>query len=251
MSIIDLVLYKAYSELRRDVASAYLGILWWVLEPIMYMTAFYLIFALGVRSGGEDFVVFLLCGLTAWKWFASTLVPASNSVVNYRGLINQVYLPKVALPFIAILVNFIKFLVVLSLLLVYLWYQGHGPAKEWLYLLPIIITEMTLIVGSSLFLASLVPFIRDLGVVISNMMLMMMFLSGIFFNISDFPPEMQTYFYLNPMVSIIESFRDVLLGHVQPDWLTLSAVFGFSVALISTGYVILQRYDRYYPKVMN
>lgn len=251
MSIIDLILYKAYSELRRDVASAYLGVLWWVLEPIMYMIAFYLIFALGVRAGGDDFVVFLLCGLAAWKWFASTLVPASNSLVNYRGLINQVYLPKIALPFISVVVNFIKFAVVLILLLLYLSFQGYGPAVEWLYLVPIIITELALIVGCSLFLASLVPFVRDLTVVINNIMLMMMFLSGIFFNIDEFSSEIRFYFYLNPMVSVIESFRDVLLGHVQPDWRALICVFAFSLVLACLGSLILKRYDRSYAKVLN
>lgn len=246
----DLVLYKAYAELRRDVASSYLGILWWVFEPLIYMAAFYIIFALGIRSGGENFVSFLLCGLVPWKWFASSIVPASSSILAHRGLIQQVYIPKAVLPLIPITVNAIKFVVVLFLLLILLVILGYKPSFGWLYLLPVVLVQFQFILGCSLVLAALVPFVMDLRALINHVLMMMMFVSGIFFDIQEFSPDVREYLYMNPMISIIESYRSVLLHDVSPNWLHLGNLTLFSTVLCSFGYLILKKFDRYYPKVM-
>lgn len=250
MQIKDLVIYKSYAELRRDVASAYLGILWWVLEPVIYMGAFYIIFALGLRSGGENFVSFLLCGLVPWKWFASSIVPASSSVLAHKGLIQQVYIPKAVLPLIPITVNSIKFFVVLILLLILLLLLGHEPSFAWVYLVPVVLIQFQFILGCSLLLAALVPFVMDLRNLINHALMMMMFVSGIFFDIQDFSPEVKEYLYLNPMISIIESYRSVLLYNVGPNWIHLGALVGLSSILCVAGYVLFRKFDRYYPKVM-
>jgi len=250
VQIVDLILYKAYAELRRDIASAYLGMLWWVLEPLMYMAAFYMVFAVGIRSGGENFVSFLLCGLASWKWFASTLNQAAASIVMHRGLIQQVYIPKVILPLIPAVVNFVKFQVILLLLLLFLWAGDTPVSLNWFYLLPVILVELVFILACSLLIAALVPFVMDLRILITNGLTMMMFLSGIFFSVKDFPEDVQVYFYLNPMVSIIESFRAVLLDGVVPDWHALGLVLFCSILAGLVGCWVLRRFDHHYAKVM-
>jgi len=251
MKLMDLILYRAYAELRRDIASAYLGMLWWVLEPLMYMAAFYMVFAVGIRSGGEGFVSFLLCGLACWKWFASTLNQSAACVVAHRGLIQQVYIPKVILPLIPVVVNLVKFTVILILLLVFLWVMGFSPSLNWLYLLPVIGVELLFILGCSLLVAAIVPFVMDLRVLITNGLTMMMFMSGIFFNVQDFPDDVRDYFYLNPMVSLIEAFRVVLLEGGAPDWGALAWVLIFSLLSGLLGVGLFRRFDRHYAKVMS
>ncbi len=248
--MVDLILYKAYAELRRDVVTTYLGVLWWVLEPLMYMATFYLVFAVGIRSGGEGFVSFLLCGLASWKWFASTVSQASTSILLNGGLIQQVYIPKVALPMIPVSVNLIRFAVILGLLLIFLWVMGSGPDVYWFYLIPVIAVELMLIVGVSLLIAAIVPFAMDVRVLVDNVLMMMMFLSGIFFSIQEFPEKVQFYFYLNPMVSVVESFRAVLIHSQAPDWSRLGYVVVFSALTGLLGYGVFRRFDRYYSKLI-
>ncbi|SDK24100.1 ABC transporter permease [Microbulbifer yueqingensis] len=251
MQLTDLVIYKTYAELRRDIASAYLGMLWWVLEPLLYMGAFYLIFALGIRSGGENFVSFLLCGLVPWKWFASTLMPACSSVLAHRGLIQQVYIPKAVLPLIPVAVNTVKFLLVLVLLLALLLALGHQPSLAWLYILPVALTQLYFILGCSLILAAVVPFVVDVRTLVNHGLMMLMFASGIFFDIQQFSPDVREFLYLNPMISIIESYRNVLLNSSQPDWTHLANVSGVSTVLCLLGLFLFRKFDRYYPKVMS
>lgn len=250
MKLRDLILYKAYAELRRDVASSYLGVLWWVLEPLLYLAAFYSIFALGIKSGGENFVAFLLCGLAPWKWYSSAITSSALSLVSNKGLINQVYIPKAVLPLIPLTVNLVKFLVILALLLCLLIYLGHYPTLYWLYLFPIVIIQFVFTLGCALILSAAVPFFLDLKVLIGHAILMLMFVSGIFFNVQDFSPEVRGYFYLNPLVSIIESYRDILIYAEKPNVSHLVSVTVVSCTLCFAGFYLLNKFDKQYPKVI-
>jgi hypothetical protein len=89
----DLRWYKTLAE----VARTYAGFLWWVLDPILFMVIFYLVFCVLLERGGEHFVQFLLIGLVAWCWFHSTLTHGCNALPAGSGLIRRVYLPKVLL----------------------------------------------------------------------------------------------------------------------------------------------------------
>lgn len=250
MKLRDLIFYKAYAELRRDVASSYLGVLWWVLEPLLYLAAFYSIFALGIKTGGENFVAFLLCGLAPWKWYSSAVTSSALSLISNKGLIQQVYIPKAVLPLIPLTVNFVKFLFIFIILLGLLVYLGHYPNIYWLYLIPIILLQFLFTLGCALILSAVVPFFLDLKVLIGHAILMLMFVSGIFFNVQDFSEEVRNYFYLNPLVPIIQSYRNVLIYAAAPDVSQLMRVAFVSCLLCLTGLSLLIKYDKQYPKVI-
>lgn len=214
------------------------------------MTAFYLIFAMGIRGGedGEGFVGFLLAGLVVWKWFSTTVIQGAGSLLGNRGLIQQVYLPKVLLPLIPVTANTLKFGLVLLLLLGYVWVFQRTPGWDWLALIPVLAAALLLVVGCTLFSASLVPFAEDLRMLINNGMLLLMFLSGVFFNVAEFPEAVRGWFYLNPLVGLFEAVRAVLLSPGLPDWWRVgyAALVGGALGLF--GIVVLVRFDRVYPK---
>ncbi|MEM1412169.1 MAG: ABC transporter permease, partial [Pseudomonadota bacterium] len=94
----DLVVYRGVADMRAEANRSYLGILWWVIEPILYLLVFYLVFDLGLRRGGEHFAATLLTGLVVWKWFDASVRSAAMVLPENRGLMRQVYLPKLLLP---------------------------------------------------------------------------------------------------------------------------------------------------------
>lgn len=87
-----LLFYQAKAELKQEVSKKYLGVIWWFLDPILYMSVFYALFATGLRGGqkGEEFVWFLFCGLVPWKWFANSVENCSRAIVSNGGLVSQV-----------------------------------------------------------------------------------------------------------------------------------------------------------------
>lgn len=247
---LELILYKGIADLNSEASRAYIGFVWWVLEPLLYMGAFYVAFGLGVRGGGSQTLFFLLCGLVPWKWFSSAVQNGGNTIQSSIGLIQQIYLPKYILPWIVLVSSGIKFLIILGLLLVLALCIGKGPALPWLALPVLILAEMMFAIAAASFAAAVVPLLPDLGLIVDNGLIVMMFLSGIFYNVKSLPPMAKTLLEFNPMVPVIDGFRDVLIDHNWPDWGGLAWVVGISLALYAVAYAILRHYDRIYPKVM-
>ena len=90
----DIIYFKTYAELKAESHRYYLGILWWLIEPIIYMLVFYFVFGVLFQRGTEDFVPFLLTGLVFWHWFQSTVMQSADTISANRFLLNQVFVPN-------------------------------------------------------------------------------------------------------------------------------------------------------------
>lgn len=247
---LSLIIQKSAADLISEARRGYLGILWWIIEPVLYMSVFYLIFVVVFDRGGEGRVAFLLTGLVVWKWFASSIPQCANSITANIGLIRQVYIPKYVFPAMVVMNSTIKFLIVFVLLLVFLILTGSRPGIEW-FALPVLMgVQLLLMLAIGSVLSAFVPFIPDLRLIIDNGMILLFFMSGIFFDISSASPEIKTYLYLNPMVGIIDNYRLVLLDGVWPDWSLLARVFSLSLLGLALGWYLLRRFDRTYVKVI-
>ncbi len=250
MKYSELVLYGVYSDLRTEVARRFLGILWWVLEPVMYMAVFYVVFGLGLRQGDANYVPFLLCGLVAWKWFDGSVRQASMAIQGNAGLIQQIFVPKYVFALIQVLSNTFKFLIVLMLFLGFLLLVGKKPSIEWLGLIPLLLVQLLLTLSLGLLLSALIPFALDLKQVVDNLLMLMMFMSGIFFDARQLPDTLRDVLQLNPMLQLIQGYRGVLLHNQWPDWLALCWVALAALPLLLMAVLILRRFERHYPKLM-
>ena len=85
-------------NLKSETRKTYLNYFWWVLEPALFTGVFYLVFAVFLNRGTDDFVLFLLCGKIPFLWFSKTVSNASNSIVAGKGLIHQMAIPKAYFP---------------------------------------------------------------------------------------------------------------------------------------------------------
>jgi len=250
MKYSELVLYGVYSDLRTEVARRFLGILWWVIEPVMYMAVFYVIFGLGLRQGDTEYVPFLLCGLVAWKWFDGSVRQAGLAIKSNAGLIQQIFVPKYIFALIQVLSNAFKFLIVLSLLLGFLLLVGKHPSFEWLGLAPLLLVQLLLTLSVGLLLSALIPFAQDLKQVIDNLLMLMMFMSGIFFDVQQLPATLRVILEFNPMLQLIQAYRSILLHNQWPDWASLASVALASLPILLLAGLVLHRFERHYPKLM-
>lgn len=247
---LELIWYKGLADLHAEAARAYVGFIWWVLEPLLYMVAFYVAFGMGLRgSGGGAVALSLLCGLVPWKWFASSVQNGSGIIQANSGLIMQVYLPKYVLPGMVMVTNGIKFLIILGLLMLGVAVT-RGVSPAWLALPVLVLVEMLLALAVSTLVAAIVPLLPDLDLVISNGLIVLMFMSGIFQDVSKLPPKLAAVLDLNPMVHVIRGFRSVLLERRWPDWMALGEVTLLSLAVYALALALMRRYDRIYPKLL-
>lgn len=246
-----LVLYKAYTELKSESGKYYAGFLWWILEPIIFMATFYAIFGVLFKRGGENFVPSLLCGLTVWKWFASSLNQGSSSITRNQSLLQVIHIKKIFFPAASIISNTIRFLIVFSLLLLFLLAYGIYPSLTWSALPLVLLSQFIFIIGSATLASSIVPFLPDINQLIDKALTLLFFLSGVFFDIGRFPPKFQAILYFNPMAVIISSYRNIFLNNQWPDWNRLLFVVLGSIVLLLLAMYILHKNEYRYPKLIS
>lgn len=245
----EFIFYRAWAEFRSEASSAYLGFLWWFLEPLLYMGAFYFVFATGLRGRGVGYAPFLLCGLVGWKWFSSSLLRAARWTHSNRSIMQEIYVPKWMLVAVNLVNGFFKFLIVFALLLVFLLIIGRKPELTWLLSLAVVGVELILIAGSALLVAALVPFVPDSRLLLENGILLLFFLSGIFYQLDDVSPVARHWLEWNPLIHVFNSYRDVFLRGAQPDYFALAWVTLLGLSMAILGVVVLRRNDRRYPRL--
>lgn len=236
--------------LRAEASRNYLSFLWWVLEPLFSMLVFYIVFGLLFQRGTEDFVPFLLVGLVSWQWFVNTVKHSMTSIYGNGRLMNHVDLPKVIFPSIVIVMDLVKFSFVLILLMVFLWLYGFDINSAYLALPLVLGAQLLLTTALSYFVAAIIPFIPDLRFLIDTLLQLAFFASGIFYSGQSIPEQYQFYFYLNPMATLIEDYRNILLHNSWPDGSSLLVIALFSLAGVYGAQALIRRFDYFYPRIV-
>ena len=80
----------AQMKLRADASGYFLGYIWWVLEPLLFVGVFYVVFEVLLKTGRGDYLIFLMCGKLAFIWFSKSVNQAANSILINRGRNNFV-----------------------------------------------------------------------------------------------------------------------------------------------------------------
>ena len=245
----EFVWHRSIAELRGDFSRVFLGTFWWLAEPILYMLVFYVIFGVIFQQRGENYASFLLTGLVFWKWFASAINNSSTVIVRSMSLIYQVYLPKWVFPCVAVLTSSFRFIIVFVVLIVFLLIVGQPVTIAWIIDLPLLLlVQLLLMLGISMSLAAIVPFVPDLKFLIDNGMLLLFFISGIFFHFDSVPDSIRPYFDLNPIGVLIHNYRQVLINGEYVDWGGLVPLALVTLFFLVLGSLLLIRLDRVYAK---
>lgn len=247
--VIDLLAFRTYADLRSEVERTYLGFLWWVLEPLMFMAVFYYVFGVLRGNGGIAYVAMLLVGLVLWQWIKSGISHSADSINNALFLMRQVSLPAALVPLMVICTDTVKFAFVLVILLVSLWLMGYPPTAAWLQLPLVLLSALVFIVGTGMLVAAWCPIFPDLKFVIETLLLLLMFLSGVFFGREEIPAVMQGWFFMNPVAVVLDAAREALLHGRAVDFGRLGWACALGGMMCAAGVMSARLLQRRYPKL--
>ncbi len=241
---------KLSMNLRSEVSRTYLGYLWWLLEPVLYVTALYVVFGIFLHTRTENFIVFLVCGQVTFSWFSRSVGNCTRSLLQEKGLINQVAIQKLFFPLLVVCQDLVKQGVVFLAMFGFLIFMGVQPAAAWWSLPVLILVQWLFILGIGMVCAGIVPLVPDLKFLINTLLMVTMWASGIFYSYKDvLLREHQELFLMNPMANLIKNYRQVILDGALPDWGALAAIALFSMALIVVMLWVFRRLDTTYARL--
>jgi lipopolysaccharide transport system permease protein len=239
LQFISLLDVKARMGLKSEASKFYLSYLWWVLEPILWALAFFFVFEILLQFGRDLF--FIMCGKVPFLWFSKSVTNGSGSIVSGRSLINQTNVPKLFFPYEAVqsvlYKQWLVFLVLLGLAAVF----GYDPTWHWLWIFPLLIVQYLLILAATLVGALAVSYVRDTRILIGMSMMFLMFMSGIFWDLSRVadPVKRDLLVTWNPLAYLIDAYRRVIMYNTMYDTahlLTLAGVFLSIIVLMHIVY---------------
>ena len=226
----QLIWYMVGAELRAERARTYIGFLI-------------------LKTKIPDYISFLFIGLVAWRWFHATIMHASRSILVKKNILTQVYLPKYIYPVVIVLSDTVKFLLVFAITILFVRARGFDIGASYSVVAFVIFTEFILILGISLLVAGITPFIPDVPSLLEHVLRMLMYLSGVMFAIDRIHLWFASYLAVNPMVVILNSFRDIMMYNQFPSFNALFTILLLGVLLCVYGIRLIKKYDVEYPKI--
>lgn len=246
----ELFYFFTWRDVKVKYKQAALGILWAILQPLIMMLMFTLIFskALNVGSDGIPYPVFAISGLLIWNIFSNGLVNSANSMITNANIIKKIYFPRLIIPMSAILtalVDFIFALIIFAVILIY-YHQHVSIIKLFLYLpLSILITIITTF-GLGIFLSALNVKYRDFQYIIPFMIQFLLFANPVLYSSKVFTnPVINGLMRANPIASAIQLCRSIFTG-AAVDWQAI--MFGSLVAvlLLLSGIYTFRKTEAYF-----
>ena len=229
---------QARMALRADASRYMLGYIWWILEPLLFVAVFYLVFGVILNSGKANFIVFLMCGKLPFVWFSKTVVQSANSIINNRGLIGKVHIPKIIFPLAVVQESLYKQSAVFAMLFSVLLYNDYSVTSAYLWLLPLVLVNYLMITACALVASYVVCLVRDFAMAIPLAMTFLLFASGIFWDVHDIgdPAKTDLVLALNPVAFILDCYRQILMYSQPPDAVhlgILGLVMGVVIVVMS------------------
>ncbi|MCX7140581.1 MAG: ABC transporter permease [Proteobacteria bacterium] len=203
----------------RDVSVRYkqtvIGLAWALIQPLMTMIVFTLIFGKVAKlptEGAAPYALLVYAGLLPWQLFSNSLTGASGSLIGNASLISKVYFPRLIVPAAAVVVSFIDFLISFVILIgLMLWYR-FLPNWQILTLPLFVLMAFLASLGPGLWITALNVKYRDFRYVIPFIVQFGLYLSPVGFSSSVVPVEWRLLYSLNPVVGVIDGFRWAILG---------------------------------------
>jgi lipopolysaccharide transport system permease protein len=251
----ELVRTLVARDLKVRYKNSILGVAWSWINPLLMMVVFTIVFTIFSNAPPDipHYNVYFLAAILPWNMFSASVVGATSSIVGNGYLIKKVYFPREVLPLTVVLANVVNYVISLPVFFAVAIVSGVH-FTPWIFLLPVILlVQVIFSVGIGLLLATLNVYYRDTQIIMEVLMLAWFFMTPIFWDPRNLPqtkivlgmalPIQRLVYILNPMASLIASYRDAMYWGAQPalDFFLRSAAT--AVIILIVGYLVFHRFS--------
>jgi lipopolysaccharide transport system permease protein len=240
---------------KRDFIATYkqtiLGPLWFFIQPIITVITYTVVFGhlLGVSTGTTPRILFYLSGITLWNYFSECMTKTGQTFISNANIFGKVYFPRMVLPLSIILSGLIKLGIQYGLFLLimgYYYFKGDSINTNYYVLLTPVLLLITAVLGlgTGIIISALTTKYRDLLYLVQFTVQLLMYSTPIIYPLSHAHGVVRDILLLNPMTSIVETFR---YGHLGTGGIPLiyvgySAIFAITVLFV--GAILFNKTER-------
>jgi lipopolysaccharide transport system permease protein len=248
----ELLYFLAWRDIKVRYKQTALGVLWAVLQPVLAMVVFSVLFGRLARlpSDGVPYAVFVLIGLLPWNYFVGVLAQSTTSLVTGANLVSKLYFPRLLIPASSAVSVLVDLAIASAVLGVVMFYQGTGISVG-IALVPLLLL-LTLVnaLAFGLWLSALNVRYRDVQYAVPFLIQLWFFLTPVVYPTSFVGTRYGWLLALNPMAGVIEGFRAAILGHLPIPWLAVSQSAAVGLMTLVSGLFFFRRVERHFADVI-
>ena len=256
----EVLLNLVMRDLEVKYKGSVIGIFWSLLNPIMMLLIYTVVFRYVIGMNVKNFPIFFMCGFLPWIFLSNSVTMSAPSVVNNPNLVRKVYMPRAIIPLSAVMACLVEFVMTLVILLAALPLFGHAPGLK-AFLLPLIVVLQAVFVAglALLFSASTVHF-RDVKHLLDVLLIVWFWLTPIVYPLSkveslDLPYPLLSSLVAglinyNPMSVFVSAYRAILLQNTLPTTATVAMMLIYAFGAAAIGWVLFSRSSARFAEVV-
>lgn len=249
----EVILTLAERDLRAAYKQAVLGFAWALLNPVLSLLLFTIIFHKAFTTGplGEPYPLFAYIGILVWGFFAGAVGGGASSLLQNKVMMAKTHFPRECFPLSQIVESAFTSVIASSLLLILFPFYGYLPKLGILWTPLYLLIEVPFIIGIVLISSSVVVQMRDLSQLVSMGMQLGMFASPVVWNFSKVPGAkfgiphawQPLYSVINPLGPVIDGIRRSTFQGLSPDWALLGVAAVGSLLYMVGGFALFKRLE--------
>jgi len=248
----ELLFFLTWRDIKVRYKQTALGATWAVLQPVLTMIVFSIIFGglAKLPSEGIPYPIFTFTALLPWQLFAFALTQSSNSLVGSQNLISKVYFPRLVVPFSSVLAGLVDFAIAFFVLVGLMAFYGIGLTPAVLLLPLFLLLALASAMAVGLWLSAFNVKYRDIRYVVPFLTQFWMYATPIAYSSSLIPEKWRWLYSLNPMTGVVEGFRWAILGKSSLDLFSLGISACAVVALLVGGLYYFKRMETSFADII-
>lgn len=240
---------------KKDIITQYkqtiLGPAWYFIQPalttIMYMVVFGGIAK--ISTDGLPQPLFYLAGIVCWQYFSDCLNKTASTFTTNQHIFGKVYFPRMIVPLSTVTSNLVRmgiqFLLFIAVYVYYLLSGVHVAPNAYILLLPLLVLMLAgLSLGFGVIISSLTTKYRDLTILFTFIVQLWMYATPVIYPLSTMSPDKQWIMAINPVTSILETFKYGMMGVGTFSWGMLAYSFVFMLVLMGIGIIVFNKVQR-------
>lgn len=232
-------------EIRGKYKGSFLGVLWSFVNPLLTALIYAIVFPIILKSSEPHYVTFIIIGILPWTYFTTVVMQGTTTILINSGIIKKVYFPREILPISINTSGLVNFLISCVIICLFLICSGIG-FSWYILLLPLIIVIQYILQQGIIFITSAINvYVRDAEYIINFFVNMLFYATPILYSAQMFETSaLRWIIYLNPLATIINSYRDILYYQTMPDLKALLIVLLVSCLLFYIGLKIFKKLEK-------